>query len=56
VRKGTRRRGRFFTRARCRHVGEGRRAKQSAARGRRKQTNARCANVIGSRKSHELGK
>jgi len=56
VRKGPRRCGRIFTRSWCRHVGKGRRTKQSAARGRRKQTNARCANVVGSRKSDELRK
>lgn len=56
VRKGPRRRGRLFTRARRRHAGEGRGTEQPAARGRRKQTNARCANVIGSGKSDQLGK
>lgn len=56
MRKGPRRRGRIFTRTRCRHVGKGRRTKQSTARGRRKQTNARCSNVVGSRQSNELGK
>jgi len=56
MRKGPRRRGGLFTRARRRHAGEGRRTEQPAARGRRKQTNARCANVIGSGKSDELGK
>lgn len=56
MRKGPRRRGRLFTRARRRYAGEGRRTEQPAARGRRKQTNARRANVIGSGKSDELGK
>jgi len=55
VRKGPRRRCRLFTRARCGHAGKRRRTEQPSARGSRKQTNARCANVIGSGKSDELG-
>lgn len=56
VRERSRRRGRIFTRSRCRRVGQGRGTKQPVARGRGKQTNPRRANVTGSREPDQLGK
>lgn len=53
VREGPRRRGRLFARTRRRRVGQGRGAKQSASRGRGKQTDPGRANVIGSGQPHE---
>lgn len=53
MREGPRRRGRLFAGTRSRRVGQGRGAKQSAARGRGKQTDPGRANVIGSGQPHE---